>query len=68
MSQMPGPVNEFNNMGALSDKYLKISANRDYLRADSINNEPLAQKLLACWQSLSSMASENQSAVDGSCQ
>lgn len=65
---LPLLVNEFNNMGALTDKYLKISASRDYLPPDSLNNDPLEQKLLTCWQSLSSMASANQFADDGSCQ
>ena len=61
-------VNEFNNMGALTDKYLKITANRDYLAPDSLSSDPLEQKLLTCWQSLASMASSNQFVDDGSCQ
>jgi len=65
---LPLLVNEFNNMGALTDKYLKISASRDYLSPNSLNNDPLEQKLLTCWHSLESMASSNQFADDGSCQ
>jgi len=61
-------TNEFNTMGTLTDKYLKISASRDYLAPDSLNSDPLDQKLLACWQSLASMASSNQFVDDGSCQ
>jgi hypothetical protein len=61
-------TNEFNTMGTLTDKYLKIIASRDYLAPDSLNSDPLDQKLLACWQSLASMASSNQFVDDGSCQ
>ena len=32
------------------------------------SREPLEQRLLTCWQSLSSMASSNQLVDDGSCQ
>ena len=61
-------VNEFNNMGALTDKYLRITTNRDYLAPDSLSNDPLEQKLLTCWRSMASMASSNQFVDDGSCQ
>jgi hypothetical protein len=61
-------TNEFNTMGALTDKYLRITTSRDYLAPDSLNSDPLDQKLLACWQSLASMASSNQFVDDGSCQ
>lgn len=55
-------------MNALTDKYLRIAQSRDYLAPDSLNKDPLEQKLLACWQSLASMASSNQIVDDGSCQ
>jgi hypothetical protein len=61
-------TNEFNTMNALTDKYLKIAVSRDYLAPNSLDSDPLNQKLLTCWQSLSSMASSNQFADDGSCQ
>ena len=61
-------ANEFNTMSALTDKYLKITVSRDYLAPDSLNSDPLDQKLLACWQSLAAMASSNQFVDDGSCQ
>ena len=60
--------NEFNTMNALTDKYLKIAVSRDYLAPDSLNSDPMDQKLLTCWQSLASMASSNQFVDDGSCQ
>jgi hypothetical protein len=65
---LPLLVNEFNNMGALTDKYLKIGESRDYLPPDSLNNDPLEQKLFTCWHSLESMASSNQFVDNGSCQ
>jgi len=61
-------TNEFNTMNALTDKYLKIAVSRDYLAPNSLDGDPLNQKLLACWQSLASMASSNQFVNDGSCQ
>ena len=60
-------ANEFNTMSALSDKYLKINARRNYVAPDSLSKDPLAQKLLTCWRSLESMASSNQFVDDGSC-
>ena len=65
---LPLLVNEFNNMGALTDKYLKITVRRDYIAPNSLTSDPLDQKLLTCWHSLESMASSNQFADDGSCQ
>ena len=64
---LPLLVYEFNTMSALSDKYLKINARRDYVAPDSLNKDPLAQKLLTCWRSLESMASSRQFVDDGSC-
>jgi hypothetical protein len=61
-------ASEFDRMNALTDKYLKITASRDYLAPSSLSSDPLEQKLLTCWQSLSSMASSNQFVDDGSCQ
>ena len=70
MDQKAFPLltNEFNTMNALTDKYLKITGSRDYLAPNSLNSDPLNQKLLTCWQSLASMASSNQFVDDGSCQ
>lgn len=65
---LPLLANEFNNMGVLTDRYLKITVSRDYLAPDSLSSDPLEQKLLTCWQSLASMASSNQFVDDGSCQ
>jgi hypothetical protein len=58
---------EFNNMMALTDTYLKITADRDYMDPNSLSYDPLDQKVLTCWQSLESMASSRQFVDDGSC-
>jgi hypothetical protein len=65
---LPLLTNEFNTMDALTDKYLKIAVSRDYLAPDSLNSDQLDQKLLTCWQSLTSTASSNHFVDDGSCQ
>jgi hypothetical protein len=65
---LPLLTNELNTMDALTDKYLKITVRRDYLAPDSLNSDLLDQKLLTCWQSLTSTASSNQFVDDGSCQ
>jgi hypothetical protein len=65
---LPLLVNEFNNMGTLTDRYLRITANRDYIAPESLSSDPLEQKLLTCWHSLESMASSNRFVDDGSCQ
>jgi hypothetical protein len=64
---VPLLANEFDNMSALTDKYLKLTASRDYIAPNSLSTDSLEQKLLTCWQSLASMASSNQFADDGSC-
>ena len=64
----PRLSNEFNTMNALTDKYVKITMNQEYLAPKSLDGDPLNQKLLTCWQSLASMASSNQFVDDGSCQ
>jgi hypothetical protein len=60
-------ANEFNNMNRLSDKYLKMVANMNYIAPDSLSNDPLEQKLVACGHFLVNMVSSNQLADDGSC-
>ena len=59
--------NEFDIMNALTDKYLKITVSRDYVAPNSLESDPLNQKLMTCWHSLASMASSNQFVDDGSC-
>ncbi len=60
-------ASEFDTMTALSGKYLKANARREYVAPDSLSKDPLAQKLLTCWRSLEAMASSGQFVDDGSC-
>jgi len=70
MDQKAFPLltNEFNNMAALSDKYLKMSKDMNYIAPNSLSNDPMEQKLLTCGKSLAAMVSSNQFVDDGSCQ
>jgi hypothetical protein len=61
-------TNEFNNMKMLSDRYVQKNQNMEYVSPDSLNNDPLDQRILACAHSLASMASSGQFVDDGSCQ
>ena len=67
-SAVPFLNNEFNNMRALTDKYLQMAKSMTYIDPDSLDNDPLDQKIRACGHSLASMATANQFIDDGSCQ
>jgi hypothetical protein len=67
-SAVPFMNNEFNNMRALADKYLQMTKSMTYIDPNSLDNDPLDQKLRACGHSLASMATTNQFIDDGSCQ
>ena len=58
---------EFNNMNRLSDKYLNMVKDMNYIAPDSLSNDPLEQRLVACGHFLVNMVSSNQLADDGSC-
>lgn len=58
---------EFNNMKALSDKYVNMTKSLDYIDPNSLQTDPLNQKIIACGHSLSAMASSNDFIDDGSC-
>ncbi len=64
----PFLTNEFNNMTALSDKYLQTSLALLYIAPNSLDADPLDQKIRICARSLASMATANQFVDDGSCQ
>jgi hypothetical protein len=55
-------------MRALTDKYLQMTKSMTYIDPNSLDNDPLDQKLRACGHSLASMATANQFVDDGSCQ
>jgi hypothetical protein len=65
---LPFLTNEFNNMQQLSDKYLQIAKSMTYIEPNSLDSDPLDQKILTCAHSLASMATANQFVDDGSCQ
>jgi hypothetical protein len=67
-SAYPFLVHEFNNMKSLSDQYVQTTKNMDYIAPNSLQNDPLNQRFVACAHSLSSMASSNQFIDDGSCE
>jgi hypothetical protein len=67
-SVYPFVVNEFNNMSALTDKYLQMTKNMTYIDPDSLKSDPVDQKIVTCARSLASMATANQFVDDGSCQ
>jgi len=58
---------EFNNMKQLSDRFLQQSNSRTYIAPDSLNNDPLDQRILKCARSLAAMAASGQFVDDGSC-
>ncbi len=67
-SVYPFVVNEFNNMSTLTDKYLQMTKNMNYIDPDSLKSDQVDQKIVTCARSLASMATTNQFVDDGSCQ
>ena len=63
----PFLTNEFNNMNALSNKYLQMSEAMTYIDPSSLDSDPLNKKITTCAHSLASMATANQFLDDGSC-
>jgi hypothetical protein len=59
--------NEFQNMAKLSDRYVDRRANMTYISPDSLQNDGLNQRFIACGRSLSAMAGSGQFNDDGSC-
>jgi hypothetical protein len=58
----------FSNMKALTDKYVQLNKSLTYFAPDSLQSDPLNQKIVACGHSLAAMASAKQFIDDGSCQ
>jgi hypothetical protein len=65
---LPFLTNEFNNMRKLSDKYVQMTVSMTYIAPNSLDTDPLDQKIRTCAHSLASMATANQFVDDGSCQ
>jgi hypothetical protein len=66
-SAYPVLINEFNTMKSLNDKYVGMTKSMNYIDPNSLQSDPLDQKLLACGHSLSAMASARQFVDDGAC-
>jgi hypothetical protein len=64
---LPFLTNAFNNVNTLSEEYVKMTKNMEYIAANSLTTHPAEQKLLACGHSLASMAASNQFTDDASC-
>jgi hypothetical protein len=58
---------EFNNMNKMSQKYLRLADSLTYIAPDSLENDPLNQRILNCAHSLAATVSSNQLVDDGSC-
>jgi hypothetical protein len=67
-SAYPVLVGINNNMKALTDKYVQQTKAMIYLDPNSLQSDPLDQRLVACGHSLSAMASSRQFIDDSSCQ
>jgi hypothetical protein len=63
----PVLINEYNNMKSLSDKYVGMTKSMDYIDPNSLQSDPLNQKVVACSRFLSSIASTQAFIDDGSC-
>lgn len=64
---LPFLTNEFNNMSALSNKYLQMNLVMTYIAPTSLDSDSLNLKITTCAHSLASMATSNQFVDDGSC-
>ena len=59
--------NEYNNMKALSDRFVEANRTRTYVSPQSLDNDASDQRILNCARSLAAMAASGQLADDGSC-
>ena len=60
-------TNEFNNMKSLSGRFLEANKSRTYVAPESLDNDPLDQRILNCARGLAAMAASGQFTDDGSC-
>ena len=67
-SAYPLAVNFFNNLNALTDKYVQLNNSRTYIAPDSLQFDPLDQSIVACGRSFAAMAAAKQFVDDGACQ
>ena len=60
-------TNEFNNMKSLSGRFLEANRSRTYVAPESLDNDPLDQRILNCARGLAAMAASGHFTDDGSC-
>jgi hypothetical protein len=60
-------TNLFQNMAKLTDRYVALRAKLTYISPDSLQNDELNQRVVACGHSLGAMAASGQYVDDGSC-
>jgi len=60
-------TNEFNNMKALSDRFVEANRSRNYIPPNALDSDPLDQRILNCAHALAAMSANNQFVDDGSC-
>jgi hypothetical protein len=60
-------TNELDNMQKLSNTILESRKSMDYISPDTLNNDPLDQRIMNCAHSLASMVAGRQFQDDGSC-
>jgi len=57
----------YNNMRALTDKYVQLNKSQTYFAPDSLQSDPLDQKIVSCGHTLAAMSSAKQFVDDGAC-
>jgi hypothetical protein len=60
-------TNEFDNMQKMSNRILELHKSMDYISPDTLENDPLDQRIMNCAHFLASMAAGGQFQDDGSC-
>lgn len=67
-SALPLLTSEFNNMKQLSDKYVAKRQSASYIAPDSLQNDDLDKKIVACGHALAALVASSRFQDDGSCQ
>jgi hypothetical protein len=60
-------TNEFDNMQQMNNRILELHKSMDYISPDTLENDPLDQRIMNCAHFLASMAAGGQFQDDGSC-
>lgn len=60
-------TNEYNNMHQSSERFLTARQNLTYIPQNSLDNDPLDQKIVACGHALATMAANEQYQDSASC-